>query len=91
MNVKVINPESVMLQQAEGQWQKLLLLVLFKLKGRQPLVLTHAEIAACMAEFAPAAPTLLTHGLGDRIVFQVITQEQAQELAAHEARRFGTA
>lgn len=91
MNMKVMNPENLMLQQAEGQWQKLLLLVLFKLQGRQPVVLTHTEIQTCMDEFAPGKPTLLTHGLSDRIVFQVITEEQGKEIAAHEASRFGTA
>jgi hypothetical protein len=92
MSVVNHTPQSLMLQQVEGQWQKLLLLLLFKLAGRQPVHLTHAEIAACWAEFAPGNPTLLTQGGADRIVFQVITEAQALELAEHENRRlFGVA
>lgn len=91
MNVRKINPDSTILQQLEGHWQKIAMLILFKCKGRDRIKITHDEIARCMTEFAPGAPVLLSHGHSDSIEFQVIDEESAHRLAAHDATLRGTA
>lgn len=91
MSVNKINPDSVILQQLDGHWQKIALLILFKCKGRDRLKITHQEIEHCMQQFAPGAPVLLSHGHSDSIEFQVIDEETAQRLAAHDATMRGTA
>lgn len=91
MNNRKINPDSVILQQLDGQYQKLMMLVLYKLKGREAVKITHEEIACCMAEFAPGSPVLFCHGHSDSIEFQVIDEASAQRLAAHDAKMRGSA
>lgn len=82
MSVNNLTPDSVVLQQVQQHWQKLFTFMLWKLAGRQKITLTDAEISQCMAEFAPGAPTLYTHGHAHSIDFQVVTPETAETIAA---------
>lgn len=91
MSVTNLTPDSTVLQQVDGQWQKLAMLLLWKLAGREKVKLTHQEIAACGEAFAPGVPVLFTHGHSDSIEFQVIDMASADRLAAHDATMRGSA
>lgn len=86
-----INPDSVILQQLDGQWQKMAILLLWKLAGREKVKLTYQEIASCNAEFAPGIPVLLTHGHSDSIEFQVIDEAAARVIANFDKTMKGSA
>ncbi len=88
---KNLTPDSTVMQQLEGKWQSLAMLLLYKLAGRERVVLTAEEIGACLAEFAPGTPVLFTHGQSDSLTFQVIDESAARLIAAHEATLKGTA
>ena len=81
MTVKVLNPDSAILNQIAGQWEKLFVLMLYKLQKHERVRLTHAEIAAFPKDVA-----LLTHGHFDSIDFQIVSMEKAHELAEYDER-----
>lgn len=77
-----INPESVILQQLDGQ----------KLVGRDKAVKVTAEdIQRCAAEFGPDGPVVFTHGHSDSIEFSIVDVAAAKRLAEHDARTRGAA
>lgn len=77
MAVEILNPESTILQQVDGQWQKLLTLVVWKL-AKEGVTITHAD----MVQFAESKRYLLTHGHHDSIEFKLVTQAEAKQLVA---------
>lgn len=86
MNSKVINPDSTILKQSEGHWQKYLMLVLAKLApGGVTITLKDIE------KFDQQQRVLLTHGHVDSIEFKLITPADAIRIAAYEKTRKGTA
>lgn len=91
MTTHKINPDSTMLQQADGQWQKFAMLILFKLAGREKVTVTAADIAQLSERFAPGIPVVMIHGHSDSIDFQVIDEAAAHRLAVHEATMKGSA
>lgn len=91
MSSTELNPEAVVLQQLQGQWQKIAMLVLWKLKGTAVLKITGAEIEAFTAAFEPGLPVLFTHGLYDGFELSIVTEEAAARLAAHNATMQGHA
>ena len=91
MTVNVINPDSTMVQQSEGHWQKYLSLVLWKLLGRNAVVITLADIQALNRAFGEEGPVVKTHGHVDSIEFQLIDHATAQRLAEWDATRKGAA
>lgn len=92
MNPKVLNPDSVILQQLDGHWQKIATMLLYKLVGRDKTVkLTNEDISAFSAAFAPGTPCLYTHGHVDSIDFTVIDQDAGRHIAAHDAAMAGRA
>jgi hypothetical protein len=92
MNPINMTPDSTVLQQVDGQWQKLAAMLLWKLVGRDKCVtLTHADIERFSAEFAPGMPVMFTHGHSDSIDFTVVDESAAKVLAAHDATLKGTA
>lgn len=91
MSVKVINPDSLILQQLDGHWKKIAMLILYQCKGRERIKITNAEIARLSDEFAPGVPCLLSEGHSDSIVFQVVDEDSAHRLAAHDATLRGSA
>lgn len=86
-----LTPDSAVMQQLDGQWQKLATFLLWKLAGRTKVKLTHEEMELCAAEFAPGIPVLFTHGHSDSIEFQVIDEASAARIVAHDQTMRGTA
>ena len=87
-----VNPDSLMLRQVDGEWQKLCALLLWKLVGRDKVVtLTAADIEAMHKAFEPGQATILTHGHYDSIDFKLIGEADAHRLAIDEARKGGRA
>ena len=86
-----INPDSTVLQQVDGQWQKLAAMILWKLKGREQIKITADDIAAMNAEFAPGIAVIFTHGHADSIDFQIVDEAAARRIAKHDAAMRGTA
>lgn len=91
MTATKINPDSAVLQQLDGHWQKMAMLLLWKLAGREKVKITVEEMARWQAEFSPGIPVLLTHGHSDSIEFQVIDEAAAMRIADHEKTMKGTA
>jgi hypothetical protein len=89
---RVINPDSTILQQVDGHWQKLAALILWKTVGRDKIVLiTHADIEEFHRAFAPGTGVILTHGHAESIGFSLIDEAAAQRLAEHDSTIKGTA
>lgn len=91
MTTKVLNPDSKILQQSEGQWQKLLMLVVWKL-APQGVEITAEDMQKCMQEHAAGGgPALLTHGHENSIEYRVITFAEAERLAKLDGKPGGRA
>ncbi len=84
-----INPDSTVLEQVDGHWQKLAMLILWKTSGRKAVKITAADMALCASEFAPGCPVIFTHGMSDALEFSIVTEDRARELAAHDATMRG--
>lgn len=91
MSVMKINPDSTILQQVDGQWQKLAMLILWKVAGDKPVRITAEDMARCQAEFAPGIPAIFTHGHSDSIEFSIVTEAEAARIAEHDKTMRGTA
>ena len=68
------------LVQTGGQMEKLFTMVLWKLQGDKPVVLTEEDIKRFMTEFEVSEgkePQLIMHGTEDGLRFQVLSQERA--------------
>lgn len=86
-----INPDSTVLRQLDGYWQRVALLILWKCKGRVRITITEKEIAQFAKEFEPGNAVLLTQGQKDCLEFQVITEERARALAEYDRTQRGHA
>ena len=89
-NPKVINPESMLLQQMEGQWQKLLLLVVWKL-APEGVKISGKDIENMINQFAPDGPALASMGSQDGISFKVVSLKEGKRLAEYDATQKGKA
>jgi hypothetical protein len=90
-NIPVLNPDSVIVNQMEGHWQKLLMLVIWKLSPDKPVRITSEDMLAVESYFAPSIPHIFTHGTHDAIELSLVTEEQAHKIVAHDAKLKGTA
>lgn len=91
MSNNVMNPDSVMMQQAEGQWQKFALLMVAKYMadtGKKSLVIEADFIAETNER---SDNVLCTHGHHDSIEFKLVTMAEAQRLVAYDAGMRGSA
>ena len=80
MKVEKMNPESEIIQQMEGQWQKLLMVIAWK-AGREGITIGDNDIIGCIAAFeAEGGPVLLTHGHKDSIQLRVVSRKEAEEI-----------
>lgn len=86
-----INPDSTVLQQTEGHWQKLATLILWKCVRRESVTITAEDIQRFEAEFAPGIPVLLTYGHQDSLEFRIVDEESAKRLAEHDHNLKGRA
>lgn len=87
MHTKVLNPDSTMMQQSEGHWQKYLCFLIWKL-AREGVTITSEDIT----EFANQDKNiLLTHGHIDSIEFKLVTHAEAERIRNYDANNKGTA
>ncbi len=89
--METLNPDSTILQQLEGEWQKIVLLLLWKLVKDAPVKISIDDMIALQAAFPNSMPTLLAHGHSDSFELRVISMEQAKRLAEYDANQMGTA
>lgn len=85
MTVNVMNPDAAILQQLDGQWQKMCALLVWKL-ARQGVTITDTEIDKCIGE---GELILLTHGHHDSIEFKLVTPAEAERIVAHDRSMHG--
>lgn len=87
-----INPDSEVLGQVDGYWQKIAMMILWKTVGKGVVVkITAEDMQALAKEFAPGTPVIFTHGKSDALEFSLVTEEAAHRLAAHDKKMRGTA
>ena len=79
MTVKILNQDAAVFDQVDGQWMKLLAMVVWKLAPKG-VEITAADIASF-----PPDGTLVTHGHRESFEFRIVTEEEAKRLAAHDA------
>jgi hypothetical protein len=82
-----INPDSVILNQLEGQWEKVCMVLLHKLSAGKPVRVTVQDFIDVRKLYEPDGPVLFTHGMHDSFELSVITHERAKELAAYGASK----
>jgi hypothetical protein len=70
--------DAPVLDQLEGQWQKMFAIMLWKL-APQGIEITAADIAAF-----PPGRVLFTHGHKDSFEFKIVTEAEARVIGAHE-------
>ena len=84
------NPDSVVLQQVDQQWQKLAALILWKTVGAGVVVrITAADIEAMNRHFAPGIANVFTHGQQDALEFSLVDNAAAERIAEHDRRTRG--
>ena len=83
---KFLNPDSTILQQSDGHWQKYLMLVLAKL-APEGVTITAQDIE----KLAQQERILLTHGHYDSIEFKLVTRAEADRVIAYDKTQKGTA
>lgn len=71
----------LILQQLDGQWQKLCAAVLYKLSRGAPVLITTRDLEE-LYDFMQTHQ-LLTWGHKDSIELRLVTPERAREIAAH--------
>lgn len=83
---KNMTPDSVILQQLEGHWQKMAMLILWKLHGEKKLTITGDDIKQFREEFEKRGGAVVyTHGHAESIDFQIVDHEAALKLQQYEA------
>lgn len=84
----VLNPDSVVLNQLDGHWQKIATLIVWKLAGANtPVSISMEDMKQLEKEFAPDGPALFTHGKHDAFEFSVVSMRKAQELAEYDRKQ----
>jgi len=91
MKNNILNPDSAMMQQVDGHWQKIAALMLaqyLKDTGRTCLMITTPAVE----DFDTREDNvLLTHGHYDSMEFRLVTPSAASELVAYDAAVSGKA
>lgn len=82
-----LNPDSIMLRQSDGMWQRYLALVLHKL-APEGIIIVESDILALMET---ERNVVLVHGHCDSFTFKMVTAEEANRLAAHDQSMGGSA
>ena len=85
MTIDTINPDSVVLDQLDEQWQKMLAMIVWKFAAGKGFTLTAADVEAYAVETERGEAVLFTHGHKHSIDFMIVTEKRARELAAHDA------
>lgn len=84
MKPHALNPDSTIIQQVEGQLDKLFAAVVHKAGGGKPIKITADDLRELSEKF-DNFPVLFTHGMSDGIELSVVSAEQAKVIAAHDA------
>lgn len=69
----------------------LLMWVLWKLRGTQPLTITLEDVQACHRAFPPLGPALLIRGPGNSVEVRVTSADDARMRRMHDDSMTGTA
>ena len=77
------------LQQLDGQWQKIACALMYKLSRGSPVVITHKDLEE-LHKFMQTHQ-LLTWGHKDSIELRLVTPERAAEIAKHVESQGGKA
>lgn len=88
---KNLNPGSMVMSQMEGHWQRIAILLLWKLNKGNVARITVEDIKSLNRKFAPNAPILFTHGTVDAMEFSLVTEGRAKVLAEHDKTQQGSA
>jgi hypothetical protein len=70
---------------------RLLMWVLWKLQGTQPLLITLQDVQACHRAFPPHGPALLIRGPGNSVEARVTSLEDARMRRAYDDAMSGDA
>lgn len=89
--MNALNPDSTVLQQIDGQMDKLFAAVVWKAGGGKPIKITAEDLIKLAEEFQ-GFPIMFTYGMNDGIEFSVVNRERAAVLIEHDrAMRAATA
>jgi hypothetical protein len=77
-----INPEAEILQQLDGHWQQLLMVVLINIAPDGVTITDEDVMKAANAFPTSGGPVIMTHGHKDSIELKVISGAEARHLAA---------
>lgn len=91
MTVHHVNPDSTILLQLAGQWERIVLAIIHKHYKHTGVTITFKDLLALAADIEAGNAVLLTHGHFDSIEFKLVTAERARELAAYDAKQRGRA
>lgn len=82
-----LNPDSMMLRQSDGMWQRYLCLVMWKLKKRERVVITEQDIIEFHNEAERNGIVILTQGHLTSLTFQLVTNKEGIQIANDEAAK----
>lgn len=91
MTVNILNPDSFMMQQSEGQWMKFAALILWKTQQENPLVVTVKDLQEFGQVFPGSFPTLAVTGGNDYLKFQIVDGDTAERMAEEDRKSEGHA
>jgi hypothetical protein len=83
-----INPDSTVLSQIDGQWQKLAMFIIWKTVKRGHVKITAKDMEECQRAFNNN-PILFTHGMIDGFEFSIVDEEAAKRIAEHDRNMSG--
>lgn len=82
--------DAMVLDQMEGKWQKMLTLIIWKLRGKDQVIrITVDDMLRFEKQFAPGMGTLFTRGTLDSFEFSVVDTATAEKIAAHAKNQSG--
>lgn len=90
MTVKLLNPDSEIAKQLDGQWQKVVAFLLWKLSPDAPVDITDEDIKAMAARYEPHGPVVFTHGRPDGFTITLMAMDRALVRAEYEASKRST-
>jgi hypothetical protein len=81
MNEQPTDTRALILQQLDGQWEKIACALIFKLSRNAPVVISHSDLER-LGEFMKSRQ-LLTWGHHDSIELRLVTPERGAEIVKH--------
>lgn len=81
----------MILDQLNGQWEKLFMVLLYKVQRRGKVTLSPRDFEALGAAFPDSIPVLFTHGHSDSVDFQIVDEASAARIAEYAKTQRGSA